>query len=95
MSAEEKQKDYLSEISNLYEEIRKLDLEYNQSRVSLKKRLAEKIEEGRFESDLTVKNVADHLGIKRQTVNKVLIDVYGVRHPEKAKAAALGHVNRG
>lgn len=86
---------YLSEIEDIYDSIQELDTDYQEQRAELKDQLAEKIEEGRFEADITVAQVADRLDVKRQTVNNFLIAKYGVRHPDKAKAGKLGHVNRG
>ena len=86
---------YYKDIEKLYGSLHALDEEYSAKRKKIKTKLAEKIEEARFEKDISVKNIADHLDVKRQTVNKILTDVFGIRHPDKARAAALGHANRG
>lgn len=85
------QSDYLEAASEIYTQIEQLDSDYNEARTALKESLAKTIEEGRFETDLSVKDFADELGVKRQTVNRILISVFGIRHPDKAAAAALGH----
>lgn len=63
---------------------------YNQE----KKEFVELVEEAKFESDLSISEVATHLGKTRQALNKVIVDVLGVRHKEKAAAAREGHRNR-
>jgi hypothetical protein len=88
-------KEYLDKAKGVYNELSLLDENYNNERKAIKRRLTEVIEDGRFEADLSVKDFADEFGVKRQTVNKVLVDVLGVRHPDKAKAGSLGHINRG
>jgi hypothetical protein len=85
--------DYLESVKEIYEKMMDLDEDYKEVRASYKTELARTVEEGRFKTDLSVKEFADYLGIKRQTLNKILISVYGVRYPEKAKAASLGHEN--
>lgn len=87
--------EYLSKGKDIYEELGRLDENYQNERRAIKKKLTEVIEDGRFDADLSVKDFADEFGVKRQTVNKILVDVLGVRHPDKAKAGSLGHINRG
>lgn len=85
---------FLNEISDAYKSIEEIDRNYYDIRSKAKHKLADKIEEARFESDLSVKNIADYFGKSRQAVNKVLTDCYGVRFEEKAQAAKLGHLQK-
>lgn len=82
---------YLFAIELAYKDLHRIDSNYLSVRQKAKERLAESIDKAKSESDHSVKTIADHFNKSRQAVNKVLTDVYGVRHEEKAKAARLGH----
>jgi hypothetical protein len=88
------QNKYLEEISDAYSSIEEIDRNYYKERSKAKLNLANKIEEARFKSDLSVKDIAVYFGKSRQAINKVLIDSFGVRHIEKAQAAKIGHINK-
>ena len=82
---------YLSNIQLAYDKLDRLDENYVQTRERAKRNLAFAIDEAKTESDLTVSLIATHFGKSRQAINKVLTDVFGVRHIEKSEAAKLGH----
>jgi hypothetical protein len=85
------QNEYLNAVKAIYDELQELQEDYDSHKEELKIKLAETVEEGRFETDLSVDDFAQFCGIKRQTMNRFLINRYGIRHPEKSKAATLGH----
>lgn len=78
---------YLSQIAGLEKQIEDWDAQYLEGRKKLKKDLADLIERARFNSDLSVADIGKHLGKSRQAVNQLLIDVYGIRHPDRAELA--------
>jgi AraC-like DNA-binding protein len=89
-----KRDDYIDRCEKTWISIKELDKSYAESRTVLKTDLAKLIEEGKLEADLQVAAVADRVGVKRQTINKILIDTFGVRYPDKAQAAKIGHQAR-
>lgn len=84
---------YLTKIKSAEAELKSYDQLYLQERQDRVKKFADLVEEARFQSDLSVKEIASHLGKSRQALNKTLISAYGVRHPDKAKAGRMGHIN--
>lgn len=88
------QNTYLKRIKYAEDELKQFDTEYHQQRKEKRKDIAELIEEAKHRSDLSVEDIAKHLGKSRQALNKALIDVFGVRHPDKSSAAKIGHINR-
>jgi AraC-like DNA-binding protein len=87
-------KRFLSRIEYAYSNLERIDSNYIKVREKAKTGLADAIEEAKTDSDLSIKDIAQHFGKSRQAVNKVLTDVYGVRHLEKAEAAKIGHLNK-
>lgn len=92
--SEFQRRSYLEQCVNTWQEMAKLDEEYAENRKALKKQFAELIENGRLEADLQVSVVAEKLGVTRQTIHKVITDIYGVRDFAKARAGQIGHENR-
>jgi hypothetical protein len=85
------QAEHLAYIASIDASIDELDEQYKKDRGELKKTIAEAITRAKLEADISVAEVGKHLNKTRQTVNRYLIDVYGIRHAEKAAAAKLGH----
>ena len=81
----------LQDCINIYNEMKELKKEYENQKDYLKTRLASAVKKAKFDEDLSVATIADNLGITRQYLNSILIDNYGVQHPEKAAAAKIGH----
>lgn len=82
---------YLEQIDSVYDQIDLLESEFKRNYLYMKKQIAEIIERGKFEADLSVNDVAVHLGKTRQAVHSVILETYGVRHEEKAANAKMGH----
>ena len=57
----------------------------------LHRNLAELIEKGKEECDLTIAEVAEELRVSRMTVNRILVKEYGIRDEQKQDAAKMGH----
>lgn len=81
----------LNNVSDAYKSIELLEIEVRGHRKDLKAKLAEAIEEARTKGDFSISDIATFMGITRQAVNQVLVDVYGVRNEARSEAAKLGH----
>jgi hypothetical protein len=91
---ENKKQQYLNRIEAEHRKKNVLRREYQEKTAAINKTIAGIIEEGKLEADLTVIDVARHLDVERQTINKILVKVFGPRHPDKVAAAKRGHENR-
>lgn len=87
--------DYLAEVKDRYDRIEKAELGFRQERHDHKVRLAQAIEQAKFEGDYSIVDIAKYLGITRQAVNQVLVDIFGIRYQERSEAAKLGHTQNG
>lgn len=84
---------YLQQIDAVYDQIDLLETEYKRNYFYMKKQIAEIIERGKYEADLSIVDVANHLGKTRQAVHRIILEAYGVRHEDKAVNAKMGHRN--
>lgn len=89
-----KQKEYLKRIDEAKFDLDQAEERYKAERKQKRMRLADIIEEARIESDMSYSYVAKHLDKTRQAINNLMIERFGIRNPEKSKAASLGHEKR-
>jgi DNA-binding XRE family transcriptional regulator len=85
-----KHESYIDQCEDIWNDIKTLDKEYWEKRNKLKKNFALKVEEGKIEADLQITSIAERVGVSRQTIHKIITEVFGVRHFDKAKAGTLG-----
>jgi len=81
----------LQDVDSEFEFLRKKQLE---ERKALKIKFAHLFEEARLQAGISIIEVANKLGKSRQSVHQIILDVYGVRHPDKSERAKLGHETR-
>jgi mRNA-degrading endonuclease RelE of RelBE toxin-antitoxin system len=87
---ERAQKDSWAKLDSINSALDTLDETYRKDRDVLKEELAEALIEAN-EVDIKVSEVASKFGKTRQALYRVIKDIYGIRHPDKARAGRLGH----
>lgn len=88
---EEKQNQYLFEIEQAIKDANELEEKHQQEKKEAWGVVARKIEEAKLEAEVSVKMVADRFGKSRQAINNILIAHFGIRYPDKSKAAFIRH----
>jgi hypothetical protein len=86
--------EYIADLARIDRLIEANEAAYKKTHHELIQKFAETYEEGKLEADLALSELQEPLGKTRQTLNRRLVKVYGVRQPEKVKAAHLGHESR-
>lgn len=91
---EGKRNQYLNTIDDCRDRLRANSERFHKEQKRLRNDLANVIEEAKLESDLSLAEISRHTGITRQAIHKIIKERFGVRHPDKAEAALIGHKNR-
>lgn len=78
------------DVLNCIDLLEEFDREKRQERKKYKRNLAESLLAA-IEVDLSLSEIAKKIGKSRQSLNRIIVDVFGVRHEDKANAARLGH----
>ena len=89
-----KRAQYLETINKKYEELRQSTKEFQAEQKKRRIELAKLIEEARLECDLSLAEISRNRNITRQAIHKIIKEAFGVRHPDKAQAALIGHKNK-